>query len=165
MILGEMLTVERVFPNLRPSGKQSLLRTIIGRLAEAGDVTDADAVLQAVVERENLTSTGIGAGYAIPHTFCSQVNHYLLALATIPQGTDFKSLDGQPVRFVFLLLGPPAAQAQHLKILARLCRILNDKTLFTELAAAQDDAERLCQIIRARESAYEAKYETANQGV
>ena len=163
MKLGEMLTAERVLPNLRPSGKHSLLRAIVSKLAEAGDVEDSEAVLQAVVERENLTSTGIGGGYAVPHTFCSEVNRYLLALATIPQGADFKSLDGQPVRFIFLLLGPPAAQGQHLKILARLCRILNDKTLFGELSTAQDDPERLCEIIRVRESAYEATYEAARQ--
>lgn len=123
MMLSKILSTAHIFLDLKPEPKPQLLRTISRRLAEAGVIKDADAMADRLIKREQLITTGVKEGFAFPHVFSPQVSELCLSVWRVPGGTDYESLDGKPVEFIFLLAGPVAHQEIHLKVLARLSRI------------------------------------------
>jgi mannitol/fructose-specific phosphotransferase system IIA component (Ntr-type) len=123
MILSKILSSALIFTDLKPEPKHDLLRTIARRLAEAGVIADPNAMAERLIKREELITTGVKEGFAFPHVFSPQVSELSLSIWRVRGGTDYESLDGKPVEFIFLLVGPTAHQEVHLKVLARLSRI------------------------------------------
>jgi len=154
---SDLLNESRIFPSLEPAGKRAFLRGIIQRLAQAGLVTSTDAVVDALMERENLFSTALGNGCAIPHTVSPHVKTLLIAMASVPKGTDFKSIDGQAVHFLFLILSPPEAQKHHLGLLGKLARMLNDRSFLDDLRLAGSDPAKLAEVFRRKEAMLESR--------
>jgi len=103
-------------------------------------------VLGILLERERLGSTGIGDGIAIPHGKLRNLDQPLLAFGRSRRGVDFKALDGRPVKLFFLLIAPEEAIGLHLKMLARISRILKDPAVRTRLLDAPDVAAMLAVI-------------------
>ena len=96
--------------------------------AEAAEVSDMD-ILDALISRERLGSTGLGHGVALPHSRLDVVDAPLAAMITLKEGVDFESADGEPVDLVLGLLVPRDCNDEHLKILANLARRFNDAAL------------------------------------
>ncbi len=121
-------------------------RTLIDEMAELLPGIDNDQVLEVVMAREALGSTGIGHGVAIPHGRMPALSEPLLALARHPKGLDFDSIDGEPVHIIILLLVPEHADRTHLELLAYLARILQTEQTREAILQA-DSAEEISGLL------------------
>lgn len=122
-MLRGILSPARVFVDLEPAPKEALISDIAERLAEAGEIEDPDALCRRLITREQMMTTGVKEAFAFPHAFTPQIDTLKLIVGVVREGTDWESLDGKPVEFIFLLLGPLSHQDKHLRVLARLSRI------------------------------------------
>ena len=136
MLLTDLLTPERICIPLHSDNKEDLLRELVDVVAgEEGPETRGD-VLRAVQERETVLSTGIGQGIAIPHGKSAALPELRLAAGRTAVPVEFDALDGQPVRLLFLLVGPETAAGPHIKALSRISRILRQDSVRDRLIAA-----------------------------
>ena len=122
MRLGSLIRPDLIFPDLPAADRAEVLRAFARRLAERGLVQDADALFDKLWEREQLGSTAIGGGIAIPHCKVDRLNSGVVAVGRTEEGVDFGAADGQPVRLFFLVISPSQAPAEHLQILAAISR-------------------------------------------
>ncbi len=152
MLLSELLSSERIKVPLDGRSKDDVLRELVSLVANGRTPIEADAILEAVREREQVLSTGIGGGVAIPHGKTPHVDQLVLAAGVTRNPVDFDALDGQPVQLFFLLVGPESAAGAHVKALSRISRLLRRDQLRQELAAANTPAEFL-KMIQASETA------------
>lgn len=136
MLLTELLVPERIKIPLVARTKDALLRELVELVGDMAPVRDKDEVLRAVQEREQVLSTGIGNGVAIPHGKSSSVAELVLAAGVAREGVDFEALDGRPVQLFFLLVGPESAAGQHVKTLSRISRLLRSESFRQRLVAA-----------------------------
>ena len=139
MLLSELLTPDRVRVPLGGASKEDLLRELVG-------------VLQGVRKREELLSTGVGSGVAIPHCRCDGVPALVMAAGVTRQPVDYDALDGEPVRLFFLLVGPEAAGGQHVKALSRISRLVRRDDFRARLAAAATPDEFVAVLAEAEAS-------------
>ena len=140
MELADILTEESVFVCSDIKTK----REVLSKLAEqAARVTGqgAEAIFQAVFDRESLGSTGLGNGIAIPHGKLSGLTGVTAVFARLATPIDFDSVDDQPVDLVMMLLAPVGAGADHLKALARVARMLRTDSIVEALRRADDATE------------------------
>lgn len=122
MRLGALTRSELIFPGLQAPDRPQLLRRLAERIAASGLVKSADELYQKLWEREQIGSTGIGSGIAIPHCKLKGLARGVVAIGTVPEGVDFGAVDGRPVRLVFLVISPLEAPAEHLQVLAAISR-------------------------------------------
>jgi len=148
MNLTELMREDLIVTDLYGPSKESVLQALIDHLVDVGALENGEDVLRLLVDRENLMTTGVRTGFAIPHAFSDQAPHSLVAFGRIPEGVDWKALDQKPVHFVFLLLGPPQAKGLHLRLLARVSRLLSSKVFVHRLEQARTPS----QILRAIEA-------------
>ncbi len=141
MRLLDYLEPECVAVDLSAADKRSALRLVVDVAAGTGLVGDPDQLMQLLLNREGIVSTGIGNGLAIPHADIPNMSAPKLALGLFPKGVDFESLDEEPVFVIFLLLGTPRTPGLHMKILARIARLSKDPRFFTTLRKATNPAE------------------------
>lgn len=149
MQIMEFLQERAVTCDLKAHDKEGVIRELIGLLVHAGAVKDKDAsrLIQILLNREALGSTGIGYGVAIPHGKSSCVSRLVSAFGISRQGMNFDSLDGEMVQIFFLLVAPEDSAGPHLKALARISRLLKDKHFRDSLRSANDEAS-LIKILR-----------------
>jgi mannitol/fructose-specific phosphotransferase system IIA component (Ntr-type) len=153
VLLSELLAPERVRVPLASSTKDAVLEELVGILRDAGALDDADEVLRAVRRREEVLSTGIGSGVAIPHGKARGASGLAMAAGVTRAPIDFDALDGQPVRLFFLLVGPEEAAGQHVKALSRISRLVRRDDFRERLAAAGSPAEFLAVLAEAEDAA------------
>jgi len=122
MRLGSLIRPELIFPDLAAADRLEVLRIFSRRLAEQGLVADADELYGKLLEREQLGSTGIGSGIAIPHCKIKGLKQGIVAVALARDGVSFGAADGVPVRLFFLVVSPSESPAEHLQILAAISR-------------------------------------------
>ena len=136
MKIVDILGVDSIVCNAEAGSKKQLLE-MLAELASQKTNMDERLILDALVERERLGTTGIGRGVALPHTRMPTLKHIFCAfMKTKP--VDFESVDDKPVDLAFLLLVPEDAGADHLKALAKLSRLLRDESVATALREAKD---------------------------
>lgn len=123
----DYLDVAAVSLDLKSATKKEALAELCDLLVAHQKIKDPAPVVLTLMEREKLGSTGIGQGVAIPHAKSDSVKDVIAALGVSKKGIQFDSLDGEPVYVVFMLISPPASAAVHLKVLARISRLLKDK--------------------------------------
>lgn len=152
MLLSELLTTARVKVPLGSRTKGEVLRELVELVAADNAESDLEAILAAVREREDVLSTGIGGGIAIPHGKTPQVSRLTLVAGVAHEGIDFDALDGKPVQLFFLLVGPESSSGAHVKTLSRLSRLLRRDDLRARLANAPS-ADDFVQVIRSSEAA------------
>jgi mannitol/fructose-specific phosphotransferase system IIA component (Ntr-type) len=140
LLLTELLTPERIKVPLEAGDKPGVIRELTQLLAQrsGGDFVQ---MLAAVEEREQVLSTGIGYGIAIPHAKSGGVKELNLVAGSRPEGVAFDALDGEPVRLFFLLVGPESAAGQHVKALSRIARIVRRESVREALLKAATPAE------------------------
>ena len=147
-IMG-FLDERAVTTEVKSHTKDDVIRELVQLLVQAGSIKDKDVtkLVQILLKREALGSTGIGQGVAIPHGKSDCVNRLVAAFGVSRQGVNFDSLDGEPVHLFFLLVAPEDSAGPHLKALARISRLLKDKHFRDGLLAAKDE-RILVRIIR-----------------
>jgi fructose-specific phosphotransferase system IIA component len=150
--LTELLTPERIKIPLVSTSKDEILSELVEVVGKSTTVRDTREILRAVREREEVLSTGIGSGVAIPHGKSSAISELALVAGVMPQGIDFEALDGRPVNLFFLLIGPEAAAGQHVKALSRISRLLRRDSFRVRLAEATTPQEFYSIIAEAEES-------------
>ena len=143
-ICGEALTVQ-----LNADDKSSVIGEVVDALVGAGQVTqdERDNIVEAVMKREELGSTGIGRGVAVPHTKHPSVEKLVGTVAISEEGVDFDSLDGEKVQLFFLLISPPDQPGEHLRALENISRKLRDDTFcrFLKQAKSAADVQQLLE--------------------
>jgi len=152
MRLSDIITKDRILVDREgslPSKAQALhaLAHLLGGAVAAPE----DEVLALLLEREQLQSTGIGDGVAIPHSALEHAEAQAGALLLFPRGIDFDAIDGQPVHIVFGVVGPKRATGEHLRTLARISRLLRDEGTRKQLANA-DSAATAFQLIESHDA-------------
>jgi nitrogen PTS system EIIA component len=135
--IAELIGPDHVIAGLRVADKAQLLREL-ARRAAALLGRDRQTVLKALQAREELGSTGLGKGFALPHARLDGLEHFFALFVRLGRPIDFAAIDDQPVDLVILLLIPPNAGSQHLATLAALSRPLRDETFVQRLRAAAD---------------------------
>ena len=138
MRLTELLTPERVAVRAEDGLDKTEVIRILAKMLASGAKVDASVVERVLVEREQLQSTGIGEGVAIPHGALPQLENQFASLLIVPRGVDFVAIDGLKVNILFAVIGPKRATGEHLKTLARVSRLLRNKAFRDRLIAAPD---------------------------
>lgn len=151
MLLSELLKEDRIRVPLGSRTKDDLLRELVELATPQCDPAGVEAILASVREREQLLSTGIGAGVAIPHGKTPVIDQLIMAAGVTAQPVDFDALDGQPVELFFLLIGPESASGAHIKVLSRISRLLRREQLRNRLREAKSGNEFL-DVVRASEA-------------
>ncbi len=123
MSLADILTPNRIAVPLRATDKLEVIAELVDLLAADGVIGDRDEVLRAVLAREEMRSTGIGAGLAVPHAKPRACSRLTAAVGKAASPIDFASSDGKPCEFVVLLVSPPDETGPHIQALARISRI------------------------------------------
>lgn len=145
MDIADLLDPRAVIPSLRAGNKKQLLQEISRRAAEIAGESER-AIFDVLLERERLGTTGVGSGIAIPHGKLPGLKRLYGLFARLETPIDFEAIDEQPVDLVFLLLAPGSAGADHLKALARVSRLLRDRTICEKLRGS-DKAEALYALL------------------
>lgn len=149
MNIMEFLHPQAVTCEVKSQTKPEVIRELVSLLVKAGTIKDKDAarLVQILLEREALGSTGIGQGVAIPHGKTNLVKSLVSAFGVARGGVGFDSLDAEPVKLFFLLVAPEDSAGPHLKALARISRLLKDRHFRDSLINAKDE-KTLVKIIR-----------------
>jgi len=137
------ISLENIIPPervkiLESTDKEGALREMAALVTSAPEVENAERLLEAIFEREQIMSTGIGLGIAIPHAKIPQVREFVVALGKARRPIEFQSLDGKPVDFIVLIAGPDDQQERYLQLLARITLKLKDAAVRRTLAEAKD---------------------------
>ena len=127
--LQEVLSADRIETACQLSSKKRLMEKITSLLLQGRSQLDRKTVLQTLIERERLGSTGIGHGVALPHGRINGLDDVIGAVVILENPLDYDAIDNQPIKLAFGLLVPAEANEQHLKILAYLARLFSDETL------------------------------------
>jgi len=149
VLLSELLTPERVRVALEARTKDGVIEELVGVLRDTGAVGDAEGVLRAVRQREEVLSTGVGSGVAIPHGKSDGVAELAMAAGVAASPIDFDALDGQPVSLFFLLVGPESAAGPHVKALSRIARLVRRDDFRERLASAATPEEFMAVLAEA----------------
>lgn len=150
MQILDFLTVDAIKISLESKSKKDVIKELVELLVKSGKVKDRKKMIQTLLEREELGSTGIGQGIAIPHGKSDTVSDLAAAFGLSTDGISFDSLDGEPVNIFFLLVAPEGAAGAHLKALARISSLLKDKYFRKSLLSAKE-AEDVIKIIQEEE--------------
>ena len=140
MKICDVLQRKAILPDLKAQNKKGILEEMVVPVAEIAAVSQEDLV-KVLMERERLGSTGIGGGIGIPHGKMKDLESLVLGFGLSRKGVDFESLDGQPTHIFFLLVTPENSTGLHLKLLARISRILKIDPFKDRLLNAADKDE------------------------
>ena len=136
MRLSDLFGDDSIVLDLPPAEKNELLEAIVADLNSKNKIKDFDQALRHVIERENVMSTGIGNGVAIPHAYTDGVDKLVAGFYRIGSTVEFSSLDGEPVDLIFVILGPKESRRDHIKVLAKISRLLNHEEFRSGLRRA-----------------------------
>lgn len=150
MNIIELLTPQCVLADLKATSKRGVLEELAGPLAQSEQEISLPTVVDVLLERERLGSTGIGDNVAIPHGKLPQLTELKLALGRSLKGVEFDSMDGKPSNIFFLLLAPVNSAGLHLKALAKISRMLMSQTFRTNLMKAPGP-EDIYQLVAERD--------------
>ena len=142
MKICDVLDIKSILPDLKARNKMGILEELVVPVAEIAGVSQKD-LAKVLMERERLGSTGIGGGIGIPHGKMKNLQSLVLGFGLSRKGVDFESLDGQPTHIFFLLVTPENSTGLHLKLLARISRILKNDPFKSRLLEAVDSDEIL----------------------
>lgn len=140
MDLGDLVNPQTVLAALDVQSKKQALHEVCAAAARETGLAER-GILETILQRERLGSTGVGQGVAIPHGKIADLDKLVGVFARLAHPVEFDALDDQPVDLVFALLAPESAGADHLKALARIARVLRDPAVAQKLRVASDAGE------------------------
>src|SRR4030042_715213 len=128
MKFADFISREAIRADLAVQDKEGVIREMVQTLLDAGRLKpgEQESIVKAILKREELGSTGIGRGVAVPHTKHPSVDQLVGTVAISRAGVDFDSLDGEKVQLLFLLISPPDRPGDHLRALENISRQLRD---------------------------------------
>lgn len=139
MDLSDLLSPDAVLPSLKAKSKKQALQELAHKAAALTGLKEQD-ILETMLQRERLGSTGVGRGIAIPHGRIASLKSIVSVFARLEDPIEFDALDSEPVDLIFLLLAPEHAGADHLKALARISRLLREPAAAEKLRTSKDRA-------------------------
>jgi PTS system fructose-specific IIA component/PTS system nitrogen regulatory IIA component len=143
MKFQDFISATAIRANLEAEDKEGVIAELVTALVAAGQISadENSSILKAIMKREELGSTGIGRGVAVPHTKHPSVERLVGTVAVSAEGVDFNSLDGEKVHLFFLLISPPDRPGDHLRALENVSRQLRDETFcrFLKQAKSAED--------------------------
>ncbi|MFQ5785697.1 MAG: PTS IIA-like nitrogen regulatory protein PtsN [Alphaproteobacteria bacterium] len=145
MEIADLVSPEGVIANLKATSKKQALQELAHRASKIVGLHER-AIFDTLLERERLGTTGVGLGIAIPHGKLADLDRLYGLFARLDQPIDFDAIDDQPVDLIFLLLAPETAGADHLKALARISRLLRDKS-FCKKVRGSESAEAIYALL------------------
>ena len=147
MKFADFIRVQAIKADLVAEDKDGAIRELVAGLVASQDIMEGEqeGIIKAIMKREELGSTGIGRGVAVPHTKHPSVNRLIGTVGVSVAGVDFNSLDGEKVQLFFLLISPPDRPGDHLRALENISRQLRDDTFcrFLKQAKTADDVQQL----------------------
>ena len=149
----DYLNEEWVIPDLQGTDKPSILKELSSVLVKPCQVVSVEELLQVLLERERLGSTGIGEGIAIPHGRLKKLKEFLVCFGRSLKGVDFDSIDGKPTQLFFLVMAPENSAVENLKLLSRIVALLKEPSFKKRLIGAGSQRE-LFQILSAEDERY-----------
>lgn len=150
MNIFSLLDPETVFPDLEVKDKAEILDKLVSSLENKVSSEEVERIRTAVIERENIMSTGVGKGLAIPHGKTPGIEQTYAAFAILKEPVDYDAIDDQPVNMVFLLVGPQSSNSLHIKLLSRISRLMNNREFRNELRDCES-AEQIIEQFRKQE--------------
>jgi fructose PTS system EIIBC or EIIC component len=150
MKLSDTLALDRVTLALSSTDKDGAIKELLDMLNQSVPLSDPEAVLKRILYEESIMSTGVGSGLGIPHARSDQVDGVVTALGISPEGIDYGSADGEPVRLVFLILSSVSAMPAYMSVLSRTSRIFDQEEMRNRVLAAES-AEEIINLIRSQE--------------
>ena len=153
MRITDLLYKESILLNAAPKDKSEAIDMLIGLQAKSGRIKDVETYKKGILAREEMSSTAVGEGIAIPHAKSEAVAEPSLAAMTVPGGVDYEALDGEPSDLLFMIAAPNDGDV-HLDVLSRLMTLLMDEDFRAKLTAAKDKDEFLSAIDEAEKAKY-----------
>ncbi len=151
MSLIDYINADAIMLDVQESDKEALLSKMLERLDSCELLENREGAENAIMAREQLMSTGVGNGVAIPHAKTDAVKAIRLTVATIKNGIAYKSVDNKPVFVVFMLLSPRNAASDNLKVLTSIAKLLRDNPNFLEKLIKADTASEFIELIAKEE--------------
>jgi fructose-specific phosphotransferase system IIA component len=151
--ISDILTEDFVIVGLDVSSKEDAINALIDLIAKSDKVININKVREAVFEREKIMTTGVGKGFAVPHGKTDAVTDIVAAFAITKKPIDYDSLDGEPVRLIFLLVGRDNMVGPHIKLLSRISKLMNDNNFRDKLINAKDPKE-VVELFKIEEDKY-----------
>ena len=152
MKIADIFRKEHIVERLQSKTKGDVLAELSGVFLHGDSKLRHEAVVNTLLEREKLGSTGIGDGIAIPHGKIADLDNLIVSFGRSIEGVEFDAMDGKPAHLFFLLLAPENTTGQHLKALAKISKMLKDKTFRKKLMEAKSKDE-LYTVIADRDDA------------
>ena len=153
MKIVDLIKREMVVPALQATDKRGILEELAGYMSGKHPRIDRAMLSKVLIEREQLASTAIGEGVAIPHGKLATVGEIVACLGRARGGIEFDSMDGQPTFLFFVLVAPESSTGAHLKALARISRVFKDPEFRRRLMAASD-AETMYNVVADEDAKY-----------
>jgi len=153
MKIMDYLNEEWVIPDLKGTDKPSILKELSGVLVKPCQVSCAEELVQVLLDREKLGSTGIGEGIAIPHGRLKKLKRFYISFGRSLKGVDFDSIDRKPSQLFFLVMAPENSAVDNLKLLSRIVTLLKEPSFKKRLMEAPSPKE-LFQIISEEDEKY-----------
>jgi len=153
MKIMDYLEEDWVISDLKGTDKPSILRELSNVLVKPCQVASVEELLQVLLEREKLGSTGIGEGIAIPHGRLKKLKRFFISFGRSIKGVDFDSIDRNPSRLFFLVMAPENSAVDNLKLLSRIVTLLKDTSFKKRLVEASSQ-EELFRIISEEDEKY-----------
>ena len=153
MKISDLLTEDLVVANLEGNSKDDVINAIVDLVATSSKVLDKQKVREAVFEREQIMSTGVGDGFAIPHGKTDAVSDIVAAFAITAEPIDYESLDEKPVRLVFLLVSKVNMVGPHIKLLSRISRLMNKAEFRNKLLDVKSSKD-IIEMFKQEEATY-----------
>ena len=147
MKILDILNKDCIIPELRSQNKKGVLEELTGALSSFKAALNREALVEILLERERLGSTGIGDGIAIPHGKIQDLDELILSFGRSTRGIDFDSMDGRPTHLFFLLIAPENSAGIHLRALAKISRLLKSAHFRQRLMEA-GNREEIFQVIQ-----------------
>jgi fructose-specific phosphotransferase system IIA component len=148
--ISEILEPATINLSIKEKKKPAIIRELGEALSNSERVGDAAKIEALILEREKLATTGIGGGIAIPHCLSGEVEETVMAFGRKIPGAKFDAVDRQPVQLFFVVVGPPGAHNEHLRLLSKLSRHLHDSDFRAGLLAAASPTE-VIDLFKAKE--------------
>ncbi len=149
MKFSDFVNVKAIRAELSADDKEGVIAELVESLVSAGAINgdQKDSIVKAIMKREELGSTGIGRGVAVPHTKHPSVEELVGTVGVSSEGVDFTSLDGEKVQLFFLLVSPPDRPGDHLRALENISRQLRDDTFcrFLKQSKTPQDIQQLLE--------------------
>ena len=149
MKFSDFVRADAIIADVQAEEKESVIEEMVDSLIGSGglDESERDSIIKAIMKREELGSTGIGRGNAVPHTKHPSVDKLIGTVGVSAEGVDFNSLDGEKVQLLFLLISPIDRPSDHLRALENISRQLRDDTFcrFLKQSKSAEDIQQLLE--------------------